>query len=69
MGESRNSRADKMSGVVKAKRHRLEAMAKLGAERGINGLGEQNKQGPFGKKFYARKRRMFLKNQQNWEKI
>jgi hypothetical protein len=69
MGESHNSRADKMSGIPKANRHRLEAMAKLGVERGISGLGEQNKQGPFGKKFYGRKRRMFLKNPENWEKI
>lgn len=69
MGESRNSRADKMSGIQKAKRHRLEAMSKLGAERGINGLGQQNKQERFGKKFYGRKRRMFLNNPENWEKI
>lgn len=69
MGESLNSRADKMSGITKAKRHRLEAMAKLGVERGISGLDQQNKQGTFGKKFYTRKRRMFLKNPENWEKI
>lgn len=67
--ESSNSRADKMSGIQKAKRHRLEAMAKLGRERGISGLGRQNKQEAFGKKFYGRKRRMFLKNPENWEKI
>lgn len=69
MGESRNSRADKMSGIQKAKRHRLQSMAKLGQERGITSLGIQNKQQRSGKKFYGRKRRMFLKNENNWEKI
>jgi len=47
-GESRVSRADKMSGTA---------------------YKEQGKSKTFIKEFYTRKRRMFLKNENNWEKI
>lgn len=47
-GESRVSRADKMSGVT---------------------FKEQGKSKSFIKDFYTRKRRMFLKNEKNWDKI
>lgn len=63
-GESANSRADKMSGIYKAKIHLRQRSKENGW-----GDGEQNKRGADGKKFYGHKRRMFLKNQQNWEKI
>lgn len=48
MGESRNSRADKMSGSIFKQRGPTKT---------------------FIKHFYGRKRRMFLKNERNWEKI
>lgn len=56
-GESRNSRADKMSGSSKNKAHKLNSSKNI------------FKLGVFGKHFYNRKRRMFLKNPLNYDKI
>lgn len=67
-GESSSSRADKMSGSGKIKlKERIRVLKlnkKLNLRLDVNaGIGSD------GKKFLNRKRRMFLKNPKNWDKI
>lgn len=51
-GESRVSRADKMSGMSEGEKKYMQGSSKK-----------------FIKEFYSSKRRMFLKNENNWDKI
>ena len=57
-GESRTSRADKMSGWISDIK---KITARLNLDRGDSYS--------YAKKFTNRKRRMFLKNKKNWTKI
>lgn len=57
-GESRTSRADKMSGWISDLKR---SVAKLNLDRGESYSSY--------KKFTNKKRRMFLKNKKNWYKI
>lgn len=61
-GESFTSRSDKMSGTINDLRKGLDKMRKEFGMHKVRSMA-------FAKKFYSRKRRMFMKNKNNWEKI
>jgi hypothetical protein len=61
--ESKSSRADKMSGLQQSTIKQRKLWKRLGVTL------KEYKLGWYGKHFYNRKRRMFLKNKHNWDKI
>lgn len=67
-GESFVSRADKMSGHGKMKLKVRENIKQLNKKHKLRIKTNYNI-GSFGKKFYSKKRRQFLKDPQNWDKI